>query len=136
MNIRALLILAALTLVGCQQVADVSALPQPYQRLAVAALAEEDVDTTTTGHGWEWTIELDPTLPAPDNGQAEWNLAGIYCRIRIRLDSLTFCSTDSLATHFKVVVQHEATHCKRASGAHDPDPSSLMNELTPCYPVD
>lgn len=137
MNAHTLLIaIAALVLVGCQQVADVSALPEPYRTLAVEALAVEGVDTTTTGHGWEWTVELDPGLPAPDNGKADWNLEGIYCHIRIRLDRLSFCSTDSLATHFKVVVQHEARHCKWASGAHDPDPTRLMNEVTPCWPVD
>ena len=139
MNARTLLIAVStlLVLAGCQQVADVSALPAPYQGWAVEAFAIEGVDSCIHCDGPSIEVLLDPTLTDPFTGETKSGFADVArgrLRIRFRIETMSTCGTGSIETKFKSVSRHEARHFGGA--VHDSRPNRLMHDPAPCYPVD
>lgn len=133
---RYLFTIIVLLLAGCQQVADVSALPEPQQRWAVDAFAQEGVDSCL-GCSPSIEVRLDPTLTDPFTGEAKAGLADVargHLRIRFRLDQMFYCGTTSKETYFKSVSRHEIGHFK--GHRHSDNVTELMHPSIPCYPVD
>lgn len=123
---------------GCQQVADVSALPEPYQRWAVAAFAQEGVDSCIHCDGPSIEVRLDPTLTDPFTGVIKRGLTDVAqgrVRIRFRVDQMTPCYPGGVEQRFHVVARHEASHTG-GNPLHDPDPTHLLYSPAPCWPVD
>ena len=114
---------------GCQQVADVSALPEPQRSWFERAASTMGWDTDM-GRGIE--VRLDPGLSYPYNGFTD--IAKGRIRIRFRLDRMIPCDIGGIEQRFVSVARHELCHAEGC--LHDPDPSHLMHEITPCYPVD
>ena len=132
---RYLFAIIVLLLAGCQQVADVSALPEPQQRWAVAAFAQEGIDSCIHCDGPSIEVRLDPTLSAPYAGFTD--IAQGRTRIRLRLDRMTPCDLDDVRQRFIVTTRHEARHAQGYNLIkHDDDPNRLMHDPAPCYPVD
>ena len=123
-----------LALAGCApDVVDVSRLPEPYREWAIEAARIEGVTTTTHGHGWEWTVRLDSSLPSL--GRANVQLE--FCQIRVNPTRLGRCGDQParIQTTFTNTMRHELRHCSGQFG-HSNNPDRLMFTRSPCDPTD
>lgn len=135
---KKVIVLIAILFSGCQQVADVSSLPAPYQRWAAEAFSQESVDSCIHCDGPSIEVRLDPTLTDPFTGETVRGLADIArgrIRIRFRLDRITPCYPGGVEQRFSVVARHEVRHAG-GNPWHDPDPTHLMHSPSPCWPAD
>ena len=127
-----ILIIAGLLLTGCQQVADVTRLPEPYRQWFIEAASIEGFDTTIDGNNWDIEVRLDWGLPYPVSGIADF--ARSRTRIRFNPDNMTPCLPGGLELKFVNVSRHELRHTLLVS--HSSDPGRLMYRSTSCFPVD
>ena len=130
---KKLLVILAVLLSGCQQVADVTILPEPYRQWFIEAAAIEGFDTTIDGNNWDIEVRLDWKLSWPTNGRRDFARSRV--RIRLNPDNMVPCVPGGLELKFKNIVQHELRH-KLFFSEHNSDSHSLMNDTTPCFPVD
>ncbi len=129
---KKLLVILAVLLSGCQQVADVTRLPEPYRQWFIEAASIEGFDTTIDGNNWDIEVRLDYNLAHPVAGHQDY--ARSRARIRLNPDNMTPCSPGGLELKFKNVSRHELRHTPLVG--HSSDPGRLMYGITPCFPVD
>ncbi len=129
---KKLIVILAVLLSGCQQVADVTRLPEPYRQWFREAATIEGFDTTTSGNNWDIEVRLDYGLNYPVSGYADF--ARVRTRIRLNPDNMSPCYPGGLELKFKNVSRHELRHTLLVG--HSSDPGRLMNRSSPCFPVD
>ena len=129
---KKLLVIVVFFLSSCQQVADVTRLPEPYRSQFIEAATIEGFDTTISGNNWDIEVRLDYGLPSPVDGRRDYARARV--RIRLNPNNMAPCYPGGIELRFKNVSRHELRHTVHIG--HDSDPTRLMNEVTPCDPVD
>ncbi len=131
-KMKRLIVILAVLLSSCQQVADVTRLPEPYRQWFVEAATIEGFDTTTSGNNWDIEVRLDYGLPWPVRGRQD--TARARTRIRLNPDNMLYCWPGGLALRFKNVSRHELRHTLLIG--HSSDPNRLMHSPSPCFPID
>jgi len=124
-------------LLGCQgDWVDVSRLDDRDRALFRVAAARENVNVTTRGEAWDWTVEYFRD-PARDGHAVRSYKLGVQvdCAMYVDRANMDTCGTGGTDHHFVVVARHELNHCKGYRG-HSSDPTSLMYKISPCYPID
>ena len=131
-EMKKLIVILAVLLSSCQQVADVTRLSEPYRSWFIKAANIQGFDTTTSGNNWDIEVHLDYGLPYPIAGFADFSRA----RTRIRLNPANMfpCYPGGLELKFKNVVRHELEHTRFVG--HSSDPGRLMHRSVPCFPID
>ncbi len=128
---KKLLVILAVLLSGCQQVADVTRLPEPYRQWFIEAAVIEGFDTTIDGNGWDIEVRLDYDL-AGFRGFADF--ARGRARIRLNPANMNPCYPGGLELRFKNTSRHELRHTSLVGDSSDP--TRLMHSPAPCFPVD
>ncbi len=128
---KKLIVILAVLLSGCQQVADVTRLPEPYRQWFIEAASIEGFDTTIDGNNWDIEVRLDYGL-SDLVGYADFSRS----RTRIRLNPANMIPRypGGLELEFKNVSRHELRHTMLID--HSSDPNRLMYRSAPCFPVD
>ncbi len=129
---KKLLVILAVLLSGCQQVADVTRLPEPYRQWFIEAASIEGFDTTIDGNNWDIEVRLDYGLSAPYNGFTDF--ARSRSRIRLNPANMSPCYPGGLKLKFKNDSRHELRHIMLVGDSSDP--SRLMYRSSSCFPVD
>ncbi len=128
---KKLIVILAVLLSGCQQVADVTRLPEPYRQWFIEAASIEGFDTTTSGNNWDIEVRLDYEL---SNLVGHTDFARSRTRIRLNLANMTPCYPGGLELKFVNVSRHELRHTRFVG--HSSDPGRLMYRSSPCDPID
>ena len=131
-EMKRLIVILAVLLSGCQQVADVTRLPEPYRQWFIEAASIEGFDTTIDGNNWDIEVRLDWGLPYPN--RASTDFARSRSRIRLNPANMSLCYPGGIELRFKNVSRHELRHTRFVG--HSSDSDRLMYESSPCYPVD
>ncbi len=131
-KVKKLLVILAVLLSGCQQVADVTRLPEPYRQWFIEAASIEGFDTTIDGNNWDIEVRLDYGLSAPYSGFTDF--ARARTRIRFNPDNMRPCQPGGMELRFKNSSRHELRHTLLIG--HSSDPEQLMHEDSFCNPVD
>ncbi len=130
-KMKKLIVILAVLLSGCQQVADVTRLPEPYRSWFIEAASIEGFDTTIDGNNWDIEVRLDYGLPWPT--RAHTDFARSRTRIRLNPDNMPLCDLE-LEPRFKNVSRHELRHTMFVG--HSSNSDALMHSPSPCFPVD
>ncbi len=131
-EMKKLIVILAVLLSGCQQVADVTRLPEPYRQWFIEAATIEGFDTTIDGNNWDIEVRLDYELSAPYNGFTDF--ARSRSRIRLNPANMSPCKIGGLELRFKNVSRHELRHTLLVGDSSDP--SRLMYQSSLCFLVD
>ncbi len=131
---KRLIVILAVLLSGCQQVADVTRLPEPYRQWFIEAAAIEGFDTTIDGNGWDIEVRLDWGLPWPITGYKDYARARV--RIRLNPNNMIPCQPGGVELRFKNIARHELRHVEDMIIIHASDPDLLMYRTAPCNPID
>ena len=129
---KRLIVILAVLLSGCQQVADVTRLPEPYRQWFREAASIEGFDTTISGNNWDIEVRLDYGLPWPT--RAHTDFARSRTRIRLNPDNMSPCNPGGPELRFKNVSRHELRHTLLVG--HSSDRGRLMYRSSSCFPVD
>ncbi len=129
---KKLLVIVVFFLSSCQQVADVTRLPEPYRSWFIEAAVIEGFDTTVDGSNLDIEVRLDRRLPWPT--RAHTDFARSRVRIRLNPDNMTLCEPGGLELRFRNVSRHELRHTMFVG--HSSNSDALMHSPSPCLPVD
>ncbi len=129
---KKLLVILAVLLSGCQQVADVTRLPEPYRQWFIEAATIEGFDTTSSGNNWDIEVRLDWSLSSTIGGHTDFSRSRV--RIRLNPDNMVPCEPGGLRLRFKNISRHELRHTINIG--HSSDSDRLMYNTAPCSPVD